>query len=207
MIPWANLSPIKFEEFCYRLLELNGFQNLSWYGSGGNDRGRDILATKMERPLQGVESATRWLVQCKHYRKTAIKKSVVAEWLAGCSEHKPDRVLLVVSCTLTASMKDWLNSIRHDYRFEIHFWEESHLETQYLKHGGKLRKFFPELPKLPRPVSVYEVDQGEYFFACSGFDEVEIHVINAINKREAAKWAKEFVEFIKANDFRFNGIK
>ena len=207
MAPWHNLSPIKFEEFCYHLLKLNKFKNLSWYGKGGNDKGRDIIATKTESPLAGMALAKRWVVQCKHYPKADITKSRISDWLAGCKEHKPDRVLLIISRTLTANMKDWLDSVRPDYRFEIHVWEETDLETQYHNHGVKLRSFFPELPKLPRPILMQAVDRDEYFFACTEFEEVGIHVYNAGNRREAMKWVKEFVEFIKANEFQFDGLK
>ena len=207
MSPWDNLSPERFEEFCYRLLELNNFKNLSWHGKSGCDKGRDIIATKIERPLQEVELLKRWVVQCKHYKKASITKSAVSEWLAACREHKPDHVLLIVSRSLSARMKDWLKSIRSDYGFDIHIWEETNLQTQYGQHGSKLRKLFPELPKLPKPVLMYKMGESDYYIACREFSEVEIHVYNAIDGREAMKWAKEFVEFIKANEFRFDGIK
>ena len=92
MLPWDNLSPEKFEEFCYHLLQLNDFKNLSWYGKSGNDKGRDIIATKKREPLPGIEVIEHWVIQCKHYKKATITKGTVTEWLAACREHKPDCV-------------------------------------------------------------------------------------------------------------------
>ena len=204
MSPWDNLTAAEFEEFCYHLLEFNKFKNLKWYGKGGGDKGRDILATKIEQPLEGTELQQRWVIQCKHYKKAKISKGLISEWLAACREHKPDKALLIVSGQMSASIKDWLHSIQSEYQFDILTWEKADLNQQYSRFGSKLCKLFPQLPKLPRPIRMYPVDHDEYLICCDGFDEVGIQVWNAGDKRTAMKWAAEFINFIKANNFRFD---
>jgi hypothetical protein len=56
MINWTRINPEEFEKFCAELLELNGFENLQWYGKGGADKSRDIVATKI-----GGIAAIRWI--------------------------------------------------------------------------------------------------------------------------------------------------
>jgi hypothetical protein len=43
MADWKRVSAEEFEKLCTELLELNGFENIQWYGSGGGDKGRDIV--------------------------------------------------------------------------------------------------------------------------------------------------------------------
>jgi hypothetical protein len=160
MHPWLKLTPAKFEEFCYRILEANNFKSLQWYGKGGGDRGRDILCTNSESVLDGVEETRSWLVQCKHYKKAKVTKRVLSEWIAACREHKPDCLLLITSATLSSDVKDWLRSIRSEYAFRIFVWEEIDIRKQYVKHAAKLRAHFPEFGKVGKQVSCYEINIG-----------------------------------------------
>ena len=124
MIKWSDIEPTQFESLCYELLEQNGFTNLQWFGKSGSDKGRDIVAVKLEEPLSGIRIEQKWSVHCKRYVKAPPSKAEMETFLAGVREHSPDVVLLVISNTLSASTKDWLNAVRSEYRFEIYTWEE-----------------------------------------------------------------------------------
>lgn len=207
MSPWLNLSHREFEQFCYVLLERNKFKNLQWYGDGGNDRGRDIICTKSETPIPGTEVQRQWVIQCKHYSKSKLKKSTILEWLAACREHRPDSVLLIVSRSLSANVRDWLKSVKTDYPFEILLWEESDLRREYDRHGAALRKLFPHLPKIRRPVLFYNLKPTDQLVACNEFEDIGFIVWNCDDEKEVMRAVQEFVEFIKANEFRFDGIR
>jgi hypothetical protein len=209
MLPWFNLTPHEFEEFCYTLLECNGFKNLNWYGEGGSDKGRDIICTKTEAPLPGIESNATWLVQCKHYTKAKISKATLQEWLAACREHKPDRVLLIISKALSANLKDWIKSVATDYDFSIHIWEEVELHGQYHRHGSRLRKRFPQLPKIGKgkKVWLYQEAESQPQIWCNESDEVGLFILNDYGKKRNMEMVREFIEFIKANDFKFEGLR
>ena len=209
ILPWFNLTPHEFEEFCYTLLECNEFKNLSWYGTGGSDKGRDIVCTKTETPLPDVESSVKWLVQCKHYAKGKITKATLQEWLAACREHAPDRVLLIISKSLSANLKDWIKSVAVDYDFSIHVWEEAELHGQYCRHGARLRKRFPHLPKVGKgkKVHLYQQPESHPTIWCNESDEVGFVIFNDSGKKLNMEMVKEFVEFIKANDFKFEGLR
>ncbi len=204
MSAWLNLTPAEFEQFGYELLRLNGFKNLQWHGASGSDRGRDITGTKVDRPLPGVELQKRWVAQCKHYPKAKLSKPAIQSWLAACREHRPDNALLIVSRSLSSATKDWLEAIRSEYPFEIHLWEESHLRGQYFQHGGKLRKLFPDLPKARSRVWVYEQNQAERVVVCHGYEDVGFITWNYDTTKESMEAVRAFIEFIKANDFRFD---
>lgn len=204
MSPWLNLTPAEFEQFGYELLRLNGFKNLQWHGASGSDRGRDITCTKAEQPLPGSERQKRWVVQCKHYPKAKLAKGAIQSWLAACREHRPDHVLLVVSRSLTSAVKDWLDAIRSDYSFDIHLWEDSQLRAQHFHHAPKLRKLFPNLPKLRGRVWAYGQHQPERIVVCDGADDVGFITWNYNSTKEAVNAVKEFIDFIKANDFQFD---
>ncbi len=198
-----ELSPRDFEELCYHLLAIAEFKNLEWHGSGGGDRGRDITAAKVDSPLDGIEVSRKWVVQCRHMVRSSVSKAAVQDWLASCREHAPDDALLIVSSTLSSAMKDWLRAIRQEYRFAIHLWEEGDLKRQIEKHAIKLQKFFPQLERIGGKIDFYPMNSHEHTFACNEFDEAFILIWNAPSRKEARKWAQEFVAFIKTHDIQF----
>src|SRR2546423_10571216 len=51
-ISWSQLKPKQFEQLCCLILEANDFTDIQWFGESGNDKGRDILAKKIEFPWE-----------------------------------------------------------------------------------------------------------------------------------------------------------
>lgn len=200
--PWNNLSPNDFEQFCYHILRFGGFQDVQWLGGAGGDKGRDIVCTKAERVFRQRRVTRRWVVQCKHYKNKAPTKAEISEWLAACHEHRPDRVLLIVSRSVTANFRDWLQHIQREHPFEIHIWDETELTTEYRHHRHRLVSLFPSLPKVSRPVEFYTVEPCERTIYCNEYDEVGFVVMNSRSDADAESRVLEFVEFIKANDIK-----
>lgn len=67
-----NMNGLEFEEFCSKLLEANGFTNVSMTKRKG-DHGADILAMKDE---------ISYAIQCKCYKKPVGNKAVQEAYTA-----------------------------------------------------------------------------------------------------------------------------
>jgi hypothetical protein len=141
-IDWTKITPSQFEELCWHILFENGFQNLKWIGGSG-DRGRDILATKTEHPLSGIEIQSKWIIQCKKYSHSPSPANLEADivWAEG---HRPDYFLIILTCTITSGTYDWLNQIQPRRTFKILVLDKPMLETQILKNFEALKAHFPE---------------------------------------------------------------
>lgn len=203
MIKWENITPTEFEELCYLLLEHNGFTNLKWYGKSGGDRGRDIMAQRVTELIGNTTELQTWLCQSKRYTEKKISKSGLAESLNSAREHQIDYFLLAISATLTADMKDWLNSIKRDYSFKIILWEDIDLRREVKKYPKIIAEKFPNLLKQNDVVNFYEVDQVGKTYFCDEIDEVGFYILNDYGDEGNIKWIQEFIDFIKANDISF----
>src|ERR1051325_11451915 len=87
-ISWSQLKPKEFEQLCCLILEANDFTDIQWFGESGNDKGRDILAMKIESPLSSVRRAAKWIIQCKRYVSKPPKKDDIASFLTNRRERR-----------------------------------------------------------------------------------------------------------------------
>lgn len=143
-VSWPQLTPAEFEQLCALILEANKFTDIQWFGQSGGDKGRDILARKIEHPLSSIERSASWIVQCKRYVSKPPRKEAVASFLTAAREHRPDNVLIIVTNTLSAQTKDWLDSVRRDYPFQIYLWEEHDLLREIAAHKRQIyQSVFP----------------------------------------------------------------
>lgn len=203
-INWSEFSPKEFEQICCRLLELTGFTNVEWFGRSGGDKGRDIVAIKIEEPLPSLQRKTTWVVQCKRYLSKPPSKAEISEFLASTREHKPDSVLLIASCTFTADFKDWIKSIKSEYRFDIFVWEERDLHREIKKNWSEISKAFPKLLNRGEEVILYRINPSEdHYFGCDEYLELEIVVRDKSSYKEAVNYLNEFLTFVNTNDFIF----
>ena len=206
-LAWNDLSPSDFEKVCYFLLEQNDFTNLSWHGSGGSDRGRDILAEKTTKPLPGVTKKEKWLIQCKRYIDKRISKVELNRLIADAQEHEPDCVLLIVTDTLNSNLKDWVESVGKQCSFSLHIWEELNLRRELWRHNAQISALLPELLRQSIPLDFYPMEHSSHCFACNEFDEIEIRSYNKRNRKEAAEEVERFLRFLKENDFTITSSK
>lgn len=204
-ISWSTIKPKEFEKLCCLILEANGFSDIQWFGRRGSDKGRDIIARRTECPLPSLQIQSRWVIQCKRYVAKPPSKTDLASFLASAREHKPDRVLIVVTNTLSSGTKDWLHSVREDYPFQVYLWEENDLGREIQTHKRQIVERFPRIFSRSDPVSFYHFRGNEVRFVCQEFDEISIVVMNRneSNKEDvnqARGEVAEFIQFLKQNE-------
>jgi hypothetical protein len=211
-ITWSQLSPKEFEQLCCLILEANDFTDIQWFGESGNDKGRDILAKKVESPLPSFSKNAKWIIQCKRYVSKPPKKDDIASFLTSAREHKPDNVLIAITNTLSSNTKDWIESIRQEYPFQIYLWEERDLLREIHKHKRPIAERLPQIYSKSDPIFFYRMIGNEVTFACNEFEEVLIVVMNHNETREgdiekAREHVAEFMQFLKQNDVEFDWPK
>jgi len=140
-VDWKEIRSRDFEEVCYHLLEILGFKNLEWLGHGGADKGRDIVASKMESPYPGFEIQRKWVIQCKRYIEKKLSVTALKDSMTWCETHNPDCLLFITTNVLSANTRDWLNETKGKYPFDVFVWERPYLETQMFAHLDGLTPF------------------------------------------------------------------
>ncbi|MCB1063417.1 MAG: restriction endonuclease, partial [Verrucomicrobiae bacterium] len=201
---WKRLTPEDFERLCHVLLEKSGFKNLQWFGSEGSDKGRDLVGTLSSTPLPGVERHERWVIQCKRYTRKSISKNELLELFASAKEHQPDAFLLITTKSLSANLKDWLSSVRDDYGFQIHLWEEHDLRSLIYKNRSELTDLFPEIQGDGQPLYLYQMGHMGVQVACNEFEEIVLWHMNATSYRDAIEEMNQFLKYIRENNFEFD---
>jgi hypothetical protein len=201
MINWNNISPTEFEKLCYRILELCKFTNIEWQGASGNDLGRDLTANKIENPLPNITEVQKWVIQCKRYTKKSVSIEDINGFLIRCKQFNFDSALFVVTKQLTSSTRDWLESVKSDYKFKIYIWEKTEIESLVRTYYSDLKHEFPNIIDEKETVKLYGIDTGKYIFSTNEFEEVDISAFNCNNSEEAKMKINEFLEFIRDNDF------
>lgn len=205
-VVWSQLTPSDFEKLCALLLEKAGFTDIQWYGKSGGDKARDFTARKEDSPLPSSVRITKWVVQCKRYITRPPTKREIQSFLDDALEHKPDSVLLIVTNTLAANTKDWIDAVKgtRQYPFDIHVWEELYLEGEISHYKSEISERLPRVLSQPNPVVVEEVDQKpRYVFVSPKFQGIEIVATNKSSKEKAQKDVSEFIRSLKENDITF----
>lgn len=205
MIEWSKVTPEEFEKLCAEILELNGFSNIEWYGKSGNDKGRDITATRVEDLLPGIRRERKWIVQCKRYVNKRLTKHDLEGFLIAAKEHSPDTTLLIISSTLTPDVRDWLKVTQKDYRFDIFVWEERDLEREIRLYTNRLTYKPPISPQSESPVLFYAMSHHDRVYMCNEIEDVGFYVANSSAKNEHdITIIKEFINFIRENKITFD---
>ncbi|AXP81516.1 hypothetical protein CJ739_2443 [Mariniflexile rhizosphaerae] len=199
-INWTEISPEDFERICFKIIEENDFKNLKWFGKSGGDKGRDLVGDKYEEPLPGVTKSNKWVIQCKRYITKPPSKADINNILIDAEEHNPTDVLIILSNTLSANTKDWIEQKRKETKYYIHIWEELDLEREINRHRRKIEELFPNFIE-KNNVEFYEItDVTKHYFGCNEFENVEIRVLDSESKEEALRQVKEFIDFLKNNE-------
>ncbi|MCS3803739.1 hypothetical protein HNO92_002975 [Chromobacterium alkanivorans] len=205
MIDWRKISSVEFEELCYELMELNGFKNIKWYGKGGGDKGRDLTADKYEEPIGGIQKHSKWIVQCKRYIAASITKSDIDAFLCAAREHSPNSVLIILTGTLSSNVKDWIDIVRREYRFEIYTWEEKDLQREIARHRKSLRIKVEVIPTPGEVTLFYDMPPSGKTYMCDvpGLEELGFYIMNDYGSEQNARWLNKLVEYIRHNEIDF----
>lgn len=132
-LDFEALSPTDFEEFCFDLLAESGFSNVDWrkwtpLAASPSDRGRDIVARRSMRDVDGHEYEERWFVDCKHYKR-GVPPEALQGAIAWASAERPSALLFIASGYLTNGAKDWIADYQRSNNppFRIRIWEKPQL--------------------------------------------------------------------------------
>ena len=148
-LDWDRLTDQDFEELCYDFLSKSGFENIEWYGRGGNDRGRDIKCAKSEIVFENFRKTTNYLVQCKKWVSRPPEPSDLNDTIAWADAHRPNALIIMVSNTLTGNSKDWLKEIEKNKSYAIYLYEELNFKNFLERNKDTFEKYFKaNKPKL-----------------------------------------------------------
>jgi HJR/Mrr/RecB family endonuclease len=144
-ISFDGLTSSEFEEFCFDLLQANGFVNLDWRKGTGlttspADKGRDIIGEHLRTEPDGSQHLERWFVDCKHYKKGVPPKEL-QNLLAWSDAERPDVALFMVSNFLSNPAKEYVEAYRKSHKpsFRVRYWEKPQL-TRMLRRKIALQR-------------------------------------------------------------------
>jgi hypothetical protein len=118
LIEWNKVDPTHFEKFIYYTISKLGFRNRAWFGRGGGDRGRDVVATTYEELPFNLGYERKWIFQCKKWARMPSSNIIINE-ISTALQHSPDFWVLVIPVELTASQIDFIQFLNNSYSFKI----------------------------------------------------------------------------------------
>lgn len=145
---FSRLTSTEFEDFCYRLLKLQGLENVDWRkGTNKNaspsDDGRDIECEyhRYDNILQRTV-IEKWFVECKHY-KEGVSPDKIQGALSWAQAERPHRLILVASGFFSNPCKDYIQKYKKENKptFDIEIWEKPQIEKQSKKYPYLLKNF------------------------------------------------------------------
>jgi hypothetical protein len=141
-IDFSKITPQRFEELCYDLVQRSGFHALKWR-RGGADSGRDIEANlRLLNPLVG-QIDEHWLFECKRYSGGVPPDDLTAK-IAWADALQPDHFVFLLSSYLTVGARDWLDRIRTQKCYVIHVLEEKDLKVLILSFPDLIEAYFQD---------------------------------------------------------------
>mgnify|MGYP001600875696 CR=1 FL=1 len=147
-IPFSKLSPTKFEEFCFDLLNQMGLVNLDWRKGTNSedaspaDQGRDIVGKIVKKDIDKEVIVEDWFIECKHHAR-ALPFSELQNALSWAAAERPHTLLIIASGSLSNPAKAGLATyIRNNNpSFRIKVWERTQLERICEKHRSLLAQY------------------------------------------------------------------
>jgi len=200
---WNKISPVLFEKICASVLKNVGFTNIQWYGETGNDKGRDIIAEKLDSPVPGISRSEHWMIQCKRYTKKSFSKSELKDLLDSALEHSIDSLLIIITSTVSANLRDWMTNAILKYPFKAYIWEDLDFRREIINNKQNLLDEIPEISEGKEPIWMYQRSHSQIHLGCNEFEEIEIVVQNTDNPEKAKEQAFEFLKHIQKNGFEW----
>ena len=131
-----------FEEFCFDLLQAEGFTDLVWRGPG-TDNGRDIEAVWTVRDPAGGTLRTRWYCECKFYSDSVPFDQLEPKLLAAARDNVPFLLVMTSSRIRTSALNDvesWLE--KRQRPLEVRYWNGRDLLERSVRHAALYAKHF-----------------------------------------------------------------
>ena len=95
-------------------MEKLNFHNITWYGKGGGDKGRDVVAYTTETLPLNLTYQRKWVIQCKRWSRFPTKNQLFNE-ISTALEHKPDFWVLAIPLDPSADKIDYVESLSENY--------------------------------------------------------------------------------------------
>lgn len=118
MLDWSKVHHNHFEKFIYYYLSKIGYRNREWFGRGGSDKGRDIVAYTYEELPFNLGYERKWVFQAKRWKKLPGTTTLINE-INTAKQHAPDFWVLVVPVDLTANQIDYFAFLNNSFEFKI----------------------------------------------------------------------------------------
>jgi hypothetical protein len=143
------------------------------------------------------------MIQCKRYTQKSLSKSELKDLLDASLEHQVDSVLIIVTSTVSANLRDWLAGATKKYPFKAYVWEELDFRREVMKHKTDLLDAIPELIEGKEPPWFYPRTTATVVFGCNEFEEVEIRVVNSDDVDDVKRKAADFLRYLRSNGFEW----
>ncbi|AFQ19766.1 hypothetical protein P9133_26850 [Bacillus thuringiensis] len=138
---WTEINDRYFEKFVYHLLSYGEttFHNRTWFGRGGGDKGRDVVANTIERLPFGLAYERKWIFQCKRW-KNMPDQGVLYKEAAKAAEHRPDYWILVIPLEPSSGRYDYIKFLEETFPFKV--WIITLAQIEEILHN------YPELESI-----------------------------------------------------------
>ena len=124
---WSIISDKEFEVLCYKLISNEGFENPTWYGGGGGDKGRDIVAYYSAK-IGNIIERFKYLIQCKRILSKGLSVSDISGLKDWLDAQYFDYALIITTTHVTADTLDWIESINKETSYKLLVWDRAELE-------------------------------------------------------------------------------
>ncbi|WP_141096683.1 restriction endonuclease [Bacillus cereus] len=160
---WTKIDDRYFEKFVYYLLAYEGdkFYNRIWFGRGGGDKGRDVVAKTFETLPFGLGYERKWIFQCKRW-KNMPDQGVLYKEAAKAAQHNPDYWVLVIPIEPSAGQYDYVKFLEEAFVRPFKVWMitlsqiQEILEKYPVLESVLLNGEFPKT--IPEPPGVKKIE-------------------------------------------------
>jgi hypothetical protein len=132
-------------------------------------------------------------------------KRDIESFLTDAREHKTDKVLIIITNTITSNTRDWLDSVRQNYNFEIVLMEELALEEEVTVNRSQIPERFLRALSQGAPVTVEQVLKKKFIFSCSEWlNRIEIVALEEPSLEKAREDVMKFIKYLRDNNVDYD---
>lgn len=133
-LPWPELKRHQFEQLCFDILRLVGFEQRSYVETGPHSKvGHDIIAYRVNDILPGAGYLERWLVAPVSFKPTPLMVEDVEPLKMWADEpkHEIDYLLIFTPAQISPALDEWILKFN---RFPIKKYKIKHFLRHEIEH-------------------------------------------------------------------------
>ena len=203
---WDDITPEKFEELTYFLLDDLGFKNIEWrkggIGISSTDGGRDLQAKYTNFGPGDMLSIENWWIEVKSRRKTLSPDTIQKIITNAVGYSGLDVLLIVTNNTVSNKTIDWVHEFQKNFPVpRVLIWQRHDIEKLLWKHPSVAARYFSESLSLQDQLK----GVSDSFWNATSFpaiDQVERFWIG----RENLAWDEQSVLAIVASESILEGF-